>query len=111
MIAVMVMTPLHMHHGGATLEVIGIVISAHVLGMFALAPVVGWAADKYGRPPVLMTGAGVLFLALFLSGTSPAGASTQIGDWMCSHEPEDATYVGSNGKLVVYSVFTGGLWW
>ena len=71
MISVMVMTPLHMHHGGATLEVIGIVISVHVLGMFALAPLVGWAADRFGRPPVLTAGAGVLFLALLLAGTSP----------------------------------------
>jgi MFS family permease len=79
MIAVMVMTPLHMHHGGATLEIIGVVISAHVLGMFAFAPVVGWAADRFGRVPVMMTGAGILLSSLLLSGTSPAGASWQIG--------------------------------
>jgi MFS family permease len=79
MIAVMVMTPLHMHHGGAALEIIGVVISAHVLGMFAFAPLVGWASDRFGRVPVMMAGALVLFLSLFLSGTSPAGASWQIG--------------------------------
>lgn len=79
MVAVMVMTPLHMHHGGATLQVIGIVISVHVLGMFFLAPVVGWAADRFGRPPVLMTGAVVLLGSLLTSGTSPEGASFQIG--------------------------------
>jgi MFS family permease len=79
MVAVMVMTPLHMHHGGAALELIGVVISVHVLGMFALAPVVGWAADRFGRPPVLLAGAGVLLTSLLLSGTSPAGASYQIG--------------------------------
>jgi MFS family permease len=79
MVAVMVMTPLHMHHGGATLELIGIVISVHVLGMFSLAPVVGWAADRFGRPPVLTAGALVLFLSLLLSGSSPAGASYRIG--------------------------------
>jgi MFS family permease len=79
MIAVMVMTPLHMHHGGAALEVIGIVISVHVLGMFAFAPVVGWVADRYGRPLVLALGAGVLLLSLLTSGTAPAGASYQIG--------------------------------
>jgi MFS family permease len=79
MVAVMVMTPLHMHHGGATLEVIGVVISVHVLGMYALAPVVGWLADRLGRPLVLATGAVVLLLALLLSGTAPAGASYQIG--------------------------------
>ncbi|HSE10241.1 MAG TPA: MFS transporter [Nocardioidaceae bacterium] len=79
MIAVMVMTPLHMHHGGAELEIIGVVVSAHVLGMFAFAPVVGWAADRFGRVPVMMAGAVILFISVGLSGTSPAGASWQIG--------------------------------
>lgn len=79
MIAVMVMTPLHMHHGGAHLQVIGLVISVHVLGMFALAPLVGWGADKLGRPPMLMTGAVILFLSLLLAGISPPGASWTIG--------------------------------
>jgi MFS family permease len=79
MIAVMVMTPLHMHHGGAQLEIIGVVVSAHVLGMFAFAPVVGWAADRFGRVPVMMAGTVILFASLALAGTSPAGASWQIG--------------------------------
>lgn len=79
MISVMVMTPLHMHHGGATLEVIGVVVSAHVLGMFALAPVVGWSADRFGRVRVVLVGGVTLFVALGLAGTSPAGASLQIG--------------------------------
>lgn len=79
MVAVMVMTPLHMHHGGATLEIIGVVISAHVLGMFAFAPLVGMATDRFGRPAMLTVGAIVLFGSLFLGGTSPAGASWQIG--------------------------------
>jgi MFS family permease len=79
MVSVMVMTPLHMHHGGATLEVIGVVISVHVLGMFALAPAVGWAADRFGRPAVLAAGAVVLLVALSLSGTAPPGASYRIG--------------------------------
>jgi MFS family permease len=79
MVAVMVMTPLHMHHGGAGLEVIGIVISVHVLGMFFLAPAVGWAADRFGRAPVLSAGALVLLLSLVLSGSSPEGASLRIG--------------------------------
>lgn len=79
MVAVMVMTPLHMHHGGAALEIIGIVISIHVLGMFAFSPVVGWATDRFGRAAMLGGGAVVLFVSLFVSGTSPAGASYQIG--------------------------------
>ncbi len=79
MVAVMVMTPLHMHHGGASLEVIGLVISVHVLGMFFLSPVVGVAADRAGPPVVLGVGGVVLVVALLLAGGSPAGASTRIG--------------------------------
>ncbi|MGZ4479292.1 MAG: MFS transporter, partial [Nocardioidaceae bacterium] len=79
MVSVMVMTPLHMHDGGARLEVIGLVISLHVLGMYFFAPLVGWAADRFGRVPVLVAGAGVLFVSLFLAGGSPMGASVRIG--------------------------------
>ncbi|MGZ4504570.1 MAG: MFS transporter [Nocardioidaceae bacterium] len=64
---------------GARLEVIGLVISVHVLGMYFFAPLVGWAADRFGRVPVLVAGAGVLFVSLFLAGGSPMGASVRIG--------------------------------
>jgi MFS family permease len=79
MVAVMVMTPLHMHHGGAELEVIGLVVSIHVLGMYFFSPLVGLLADRVGRPAVLVVGAGVLWVSLAASGGSPAGASPQIG--------------------------------
>ena len=55
MVAVMVMTPLHMEHGGAELRIIGVVISVHVLGMFAFSPLVGHAR----RPGREAAGAGV----------------------------------------------------
>ena len=78
MIAVMVMTPLHMEHGGAELRIIGIVISVHVLGMFAFAPLVGLLADRVGRPPVAMAGATLLLAALTLCASSPEGTSWQV---------------------------------
>jgi MFS family permease len=78
MIAVMVMTPLHMEHGGAQLRVIGFVISVHVLGMFAFAPLVGLLADRVGRPPVAMGGATLLLVALTLCAASPEGTSWQV---------------------------------
>ena len=78
MIAVMVMTPLHMDHGGAELELIGLVISVHVLGMFAFSPVVGWLADLRARHGVLGVGGGLLLASMLLSGLSPEGASWQI---------------------------------
>ncbi|WP_370288042.1 MFS transporter [Nocardioides sp.] len=67
-----------MEHGGAGLEVIGLVISVHVLGMFAFAPLVGWAADRWGRPRVLAAGGATLLAALLLCASSPEGASWQV---------------------------------
>jgi len=79
MVAVMVMTPLHMDHGGASLQIIGLVISVHVLGMFFFSPVVGLFADRVGRTQTLALGAVLLLVSLWLSGGSPEGASRQIG--------------------------------
>ncbi|UUW88530.1 MFS transporter [Pimelobacter simplex] len=78
MIGVMTMTPLHMEHGGSGLEVIGLVISVHVLGMFAFSPLVGMLADRIGRPQVLGAGGVVLLVALVLCASSPSGMSWQV---------------------------------
>lgn len=59
MVSVMVMTPVHMKHAGDTIAVIGIVISLHILGMYALSPIFGWAADRFGPVPVIWTGFGL----------------------------------------------------
>ena len=52
MVGVMVMTPVHMGHAGgpegATLRVIGLVISVHVAGMYLFSPLVGVLADRVG---------------------------------------------------------------
>ena len=78
MVTVMIMTPLHMEHGGAHLHVIGFVISVHVLGMFAFSPLVGIAADRLGRARVLQAGGVVLLVSLVLCGLAPEGSSWQI---------------------------------
>lgn len=78
MLSVMVMTPLHMDHGGAALKVIGLVISMHVLGMFALSPLVGWLADRFGRVTVLAAGSVLLLTAVALAGAAPEGHSTGL---------------------------------
>ena len=60
MVGLMSMTPVHMDHGGATLTVVGLVISLHVAGMYALSPLFGWLADRAGRPLVLALAAALL---------------------------------------------------
>ena len=72
MAMVMVMTPLHMQHHGMGLELVGIVISLHVLGMYAFSPVFGWLADRLGTVRVAVAGIGLLALATVL-GVLAAG--------------------------------------
>jgi MFS family permease len=77
MVGVMAMTPVHIghHHGDAdVLRIVGIVLSLHVAGMYALSPVVGWLTDRLGRRPVILGGAGVLVAACGIAGT--AGTDT-----------------------------------
>ena len=78
MVSVMVMTPLHMHHGGSTLRLIGLVISIHILGMYALSPVVGTAVDRFGGRPVVMVGSVVLVAATLLAAQAPTGWSAGL---------------------------------
>jgi MFS family permease len=91
MAAVMTMTPIHMVHHGASLELVGMTISVHVLGMYAFSPVVGRLADSWGRARVIIIGQ-LLFLAAALlaglSGTSTflvtAGLLLLGLGWSCS---------------------------
>ena len=72
MIAVMSMTPVHIDAGGHpdALRVMGIVLSVHIAGMYALAPVTGWLADRLGRRPVILGGIALLLAACAVAGLS-----------------------------------------
>lgn len=78
MVSVMVMTPLHMAHGAADLEVIGFVISMHILGMFAFSPLTGMAVDRFGGRSVALLGSLVLSTATVLASVSPEGHSPTL---------------------------------
>nr|WP_281386924.1 MFS transporter [Jiangella mangrovi] len=75
MVTVMVMTPVHMTHGGASISIIGFVISVHVAGMYALSPVMGWLVDRVGRVPVILGGVLILLVSVALAGTAHEGHS------------------------------------
>ena len=64
MVSVMAMTPVHLQDHGASLTIIGLTISLHVAGMYALSPVFGVLADKVGRVPMIVAGQVLFALAL-----------------------------------------------
>ena len=79
MVSVMVMTPVHMAHVDVQLRVIGFVISVHVAGMYALSPLVGRLADKWGRVAVIQIGVAILLASALIAGTSYPGNAIQLG--------------------------------
>jgi len=71
MVALMSMTPVHLHDHGASLAVVGITISLHIAGMFGLSPLFGWLSDRLGRIPVLLTGQAMLLASLVFAWLAP----------------------------------------
>lgn len=75
MVGIMVMTPVHMEDNGAALQLVGITISLHIAGMYALSPVMGALADRFGRRNVVLFGLVQLAVAAVLAATGdPTGS-------------------------------------
>ena len=70
MVLLMTATPLRIEDAGYGIDAVGIVLSIHAVGMFALAPVVGKLVDRLGRLPMLGIGMGLTAVALLLAGTA-----------------------------------------
>ena len=79
MVSIMVMTPVHMAHFDATLRIIGLVISVHVLGMYAFSPLVGAISDKIGRIKTIQIGILILIASALISGLAPHHDSFTLG--------------------------------
>ncbi|GAA3640213.1 MFS transporter [Microlunatus ginsengisoli] len=67
MVALMAMTPVHLVQGGATLSVVGLTLSLHIAGMFALSPVFGILSDRLGRIPTILIGQALLLGAALVT--------------------------------------------
>ena len=79
MVSVMVMTPIHMAHVDVTLTVIGLVISIHIVGMYAFSPIIGSLSDRMGRRWVIQIGVLILLASCLVSGLADAHNSIQLG--------------------------------
>ncbi|MEU7069149.1 MFS transporter [Streptomyces narbonensis] len=73
MVSIMSMTPVALTHHGAGIQLIGLVISGHIAGMYAFSPVMGWLSDRLGRLSVIGLAVGLIAVAALIAGT--AGAS------------------------------------
>ena len=72
MVLIMTMTPVHMTEHGHDIAAVGLVISGHVFGMFALSPVSGRLTDSFGSLPVIMAGLAVMAVSAVVAATAPA---------------------------------------
>ncbi|MFJ5935092.1 MFS transporter [Streptomyces sp. NPDC093071] len=73
MVSIMSMTPVALTHHGADIQLIGLVISGHIAGMYAFSPLMGWLSDRLGRLSVIGLAVGLIGTAALVAGT--AGAS------------------------------------
>ncbi len=70
MVLVMTMTPIHIEVSGGTLGMIGWVMMAHTLGMFALSPLTGRLVDSLGPRRMIWAGVALLLVACAMAATA-----------------------------------------
>jgi MFS family permease len=71
MVAIMTMTPIHIEHHGHGLAITGVVIAAHVAGMFLPSPFSGWLVDRFGFLPIAVAAGVILLAAGLLAAWAP----------------------------------------
>ncbi len=78
MVLIMTMTPIHIRRAGEDLGIVGLVIGAHTLGMFAFSPLTGILSDRIGRVPVMVGGQGILVMSALLAATAQGDDRTLL---------------------------------
>jgi MFS family permease len=71
MVAIMVITSLHMRGHNHELSDISAVIASHTFGMYAFSVISGRLSDKWGRGRVILAGSFTLLLACITAPLSP----------------------------------------
>lgn len=101
MVAVMTMTPLHIHLHGDGLPMVGGVLSAHMIGMFALSPLSGMLADRLGGLTAILCGIGTLVVAAMLAGTATTahGVMLPLALFLLGYYGWNLCFVGGSSLL------------
>jgi MFS family permease len=79
MVLIMTGTPIHLEDGGYGLDVVGGVISAHTIGMFAFAPLTGRLIERFGHRSVLGLAISTLGSASILAFAAPQTSVFMLG--------------------------------
>ncbi|MFI5782898.1 MFS transporter [Nocardia sp. NPDC051570] len=100
MVTVMTMTPVQLRHLGSGLDVVGWVISAHMAGMYALAPVSGRIADRWGGRATMTAGLALLSVAAVTVVVAPGSYRLwmPIGLFLVGYG-WNLVFVGGSGSL------------
>jgi MFS family permease len=78
MAGVMTMTPPQLHHLGHSLSTVGWILSAHIFGMFALSPLTGKIADRFGGRVTIALGVLTLAVATVVAVVYPESHTTGL---------------------------------
>ena len=79
MVVIMSATPLHIQDIGETVQLVGIIISYHTLGMFLFSPILGNYVDKYGYKKFTYVGTVILFISCLITFTNSGPTALKIG--------------------------------
>jgi len=71
MVAIMTMTPIHIQDHGHHVAATGVVIAAHIAGMFLPSPISGWLVDRFGRLTIAAASAITLLAGGLVAAWSP----------------------------------------
>jgi len=82
-------SPVYLHDHGHSVSTIGLAVSMHLGGMYVASPLSGWLCDRFGRVPMIVTGALGLLAAVMVAGAVP----------------------GSESGLVMLGLFLNGVGW
>lgn len=75
MVGIMAMTPLHITEHGGSISLVGLTISLHIAGMYALSPVFGLLTGRFGAIPVILAGFAMLAAA---AGCTALGGDSHL---------------------------------
>ncbi|GII60276.1 MFS transporter [Sphaerisporangium krabiense] len=99
MVALMTAAPLDMHMHGQGLGAVGVALSAHTFGMFALSPLTGRLVDRLGTRPVMAAGLVTLLAAAFLAATGDAHPLSRTAGLFLLGYGWNLCFIGGSGRL------------